>query len=70
MSPVSTDSMERPKLLGGRVRTRAAVRFLMGLGDDPELSVADVRWLRPWIKAGATEAEARALLKRLGWRES
>lgn len=45
------------------MRNRAAVKFLMGLGTNPELSSKDQRILRPYIKQGLTSSEARHLLE-------
>jgi hypothetical protein len=51
------------------MRNRAAIKFLMGLGTNPELTAKDQRMLRPYVSQGMTTTEARATLKRIGWKE-
>jgi hypothetical protein len=56
------------------MRNRAAIKFLMGLGCNPELTARDQRELRkllrgPFAKGFATTQEARQALNNSGWQQ-
>jgi hypothetical protein len=56
------------------MRNRAAIKFLMGLGTNPELTARDQRELRkllrgPFANGFATTQEARRALDNSGWQQ-
>lgn len=55
-----------------RDRWRAGIKFLMGLGTNPELTPRDQRIMRAMLRgehtSGMGEADAQRTLRYMGWR--
>lgn len=54
----------------GGSRFRAAVKYLMGLGTNPELTENDQRILNGMLRGPLTENEAIHALHKMGWEKT